>query len=69
MTPEQIVKRRDVMRVIADHCVIDMVRREGKPFNGQTVGEAFGEICGQLEAVARALGDVLDHLVQIGGAE
>lgn len=47
----------------------DVARREGMPFNGATVGEALGEICAQIDALARCMEVLAQHIQEIKRGE
>jgi len=52
-------KRMDVVRMIIADCEADVEKREGQPFNGETVAAYFGETLAMVQALAKVVESML----------
>lgn len=51
----------EVMGLVSHDMENDVKNFEGKPFNGRTLGEAHGQLCAAVQAVAKALKQIVDE--------
>lgn len=63
MTPEEIERRRKVLLEIAEDMKNDATNFDGKPFNGRTVAEYFGNQGAAIAALAKIVESLLPEPV------
>lgn len=52
MSPDRKAAIESVLEDIREDITADVKRREGQPLTGANVGQALGEICGQVDSLA-----------------
>lgn len=66
MTAEQRERMAHVMRVIQSDCESDAIGLDNRRFDGRSVGEQFGNLLAAVQALAKAIGVILDADVPPG---
>lgn len=52
MSPARKAAIESALEVIREDITTDVTRRDGQPLTGANVGQALGEICAQVDALA-----------------
>ena len=61
MNPERREAAVAMLNVLRDDIRADVTHRDGQPFTGTTIGVALGEMCAQIDALARTLIAILEE--------
>lgn len=64
MTTAELQRIIEVMRAVRDDAEADVNALDGKPFNGKTVGEQFGNTNAGLAAVAAAVRQIAEEMLE-----
>jgi len=62
MNPEHLTKIRRVLKEIAEDMEHDASAFDGKPFNGRTVAEYFGNQGAAIAALAHIVDDIIGNI-------